>query len=193
MKKKCLYFVMLVLGCLVVMPACAQNAMQPTSATTPPDTSDSTSKISIDHFIVKGNTLLNPALIDSLLEPFKGDEHTYTDIQLALEALEGAYRKAGYSAVHVITPEQEITNGTITFQVLETVIGKVILKGNEHYDKQNIRNALQALIEGYTPNARMMSQNIQLANENPTRQIDVVLALGEQENTVDAQVNVQDT
>ena len=169
------------------------QASQPTPDTPVADTNGNTSKVRIDHFIVKGNTLLAPALIESLLEPFKGDERTYTDIQLALEALEGAYRNAGYSAVHVVTPEQEVTNGTITFQVLETVIGKVILKGNEHYDQKNIRNALPALKEGFTPNARVMSQNIQLANENPTRQIDVVLALGEQENTVDAQVNVQDT
>ena len=132
MKKNRLYYCLLALGYLVALPAVAQNLTQPTSTATPPavDNNDNVSKVRIDNFVVKGNTLLNPALIVSLLEPFKGDDRTYTDIQLALEALEGAYRNAGYSAVHVVTPEQEITNGTITFQVLETVIGKVILKAS---------------------------------------------------------------
>ena len=157
------------------------------------NTNGNTALVRIDHFEVKGNTLLSPALIESILEPFKGNARSYTEIQLALEALEGEYRKAGYSAVHVVTPEQEITKGTITFEVDETVIGRVILKGNQHYDKKNIRNALPELAEGSTPNARLLSQNIRLANENPTRQIDVVLALGEEDNTVDAEVNVQDS
>ena len=152
-----------------------------------------TARIHIQHFQVKGNTLLDPGLIENLLNPFKGDARGYTDIQLALEALEGAYRNAGYSAVHVVTPEQEIAEGTITFQVIETVVGKVILKGNQFYDANNIRNALPALVEGKTPSARELSKNIQLANQNPTRQLDVVLAMGEADNTVDAQVNVQDS
>jgi len=152
-----------------------------------------TALVRIEHFQVKGNTLLDAGLIERLLEPYKGDARSYTDIQLALEALEGAYRNAGYSAVHVVTPEQEITGGTVTLQVIETVIGKVTLKGSKYYDNTNIRNALPALKEGVTPSARDLSQNIRLANENPTRQVDVVLAIGEEENTVDAEVNVQDS
>jgi len=171
--------------------ASAESA--PAAAPQAADTNGNTALVRIERFQVKGNTLLDPVLIERLLEPFKGEARSYTDIQLALEALEGAYRSAGYSAVHVVLPEQEITGGTVDFHVIETVIGKVILSGNKYYDKNNIRNALPALLEGYTPSARDMSQNIRLANENPTRQIDVVLALGEEENTVDAQVNVQDS
>jgi len=152
-----------------------------------------TALVRIERFQVKGNMLLDAGLIERLLAPFKGDAKSYSDIQLALEGLEGAYRNAGYSAVHVVTPEQEITEGIVTFQVIESVIGKVTLSGNEHYDKNNIRNALPALAEGYTPSARELSENIRLANENPTRQMDVVLAIGEEENTIDAKINVQDS
>ncbi len=152
-----------------------------------------TALVRIERFEVKGNTLLDAGLIERLLAPYKGDAKSYSDIQLALEALEGAYRNAGYSAVHVVTPEQEITGGTVTFQVIESMIGKVTLSGNKFYDKDNIRNALPALAEGFTPSARELSENIRLANENPTRQMDVVLAIGEEENTIDAKVNVQDS
>ena len=52
----------------------------------PEDTSGNTALVRIDRFQVKGNTLLDPALIERLLNPFKGENRSYTDIQLALEA-----------------------------------------------------------------------------------------------------------
>lgn len=193
------YLLLAILG-MVAIPVYVQDvkaesgkATQEMQGAQSEDTGTATAPVRIERFEVKGNTLLDPALIDRLLAPYKGESRGYTDIQLALETLEGAYRSAGYSAVHVVTPEQEITQGSITFQVIETAVGKVILKGNQYYDKDNIRNALPALVEGATPSARDLSQNIQLANQNPTRQLDVVLALGDTENTVDAQVNVQDS
>lgn len=157
-----------------------------------PETNGNTALVNISRFDVKGNTLLDAAQVENLLAPFKGKDRSYADIQRALEALEGAYRNTGYSAVHVVTPEQEITQGVIIFEVIEAKIGKVILSGNERYDNDNIRNALPALVEGATPSARELSSNLRLANENPTRQLDVVLAVGETENTVDAKVNVKD-
>ena len=165
---------------------------EPIPVTQSSDIGGNTALIRVDRFVVNGNTLLDPKLIERLLVPYTGEARSYTDIQRALEALEGAYRAAGYSAINVVTPEQEITEGAITFRVIEAVIGEVILSGNEHYDNANIRNALPALSEGSTPSARKLSENIRLANENPTRQIDVVLAVGEEENVVNAKVNVHD-
>lgn len=168
-------------------------APEPVPVAQSPDTDGNTALIRIDRFVIDGNTLLDPRLIERLLAPYTGEARSYTDIQRALEALEGAYRTAGYSAVNVVTPEQEITAGVVTFKVIESVIGEVILSGNEYYDKTNIRNALPALAEGSTPSARELSENVRLANENPTRQVDVVLAIGEEENTVNAKVNVHDS
>ncbi len=158
-----------------------------------PQNNGNTALIDIRRFDVMGNTLLDAARIENLLSPFKGKDRSYADIQRALEALEGAYRSAGYSAVHVVTPEQEVTEGIIAFRVIEARTGKIILSGNEYYDEDNIRNALPALVEGATPSARELSSNLRLANENPTRQVEVVLAVGEAENTVDARVNVKDS
>lgn len=171
--------------------ASASSASAPAAQTS--ENHGNTALVDIHRFDIKGNTLLDVALIENLLAPFKGKDRSYADIQRALETLEGAYRNAGYSAVHVVTPEQEVTEGVIAFEVIEAKVGKVVLSGNEHYDQDNIRNALHALVEGATPSARELSANIRLANENPTRQMDVVLAVGEAENTVDAKINVQDS
>jgi hemolysin activation/secretion protein len=142
---------------------------------------------------VTGNTLLGTEEIKQLTNPFIGKDKGFRDIQMALEALEAAYRKAGYTAVQVITPEQELTGGTLHLEVQETPIASVTVSGNKFFSEANIRATMPSLIEGKTPNARLLSENVQLANENPAKQIDVVLAVSEKSpGKLDATINVED-
>lgn len=149
-------------------------------------------RFDIQRFQVDGNTLLAPAHLEALVAPFLGHRRNYGDIQKALEALENAYRKSGYGTVQVYVPEQELTHGVVTLQVTEGVIGKVIVTGNKFFDGANIRATLPDLQEGKAPNMRQLSENIQLANESPAKQIEVTLGVSEEEGKVDAKVNVTD-
>lgn len=142
---------------------------------------------------VSGNTLLQETAIARLTAPFIGRDRGFRDIQMALEALESAYRQAGYSAVQVLTPEQELTGGTLRFEVRETAIARVGVAGNRHFSEANIRASLPSLLAGRSPNTRQLSENIQLANENPAKQIDVVLAVSDQQaGQLEATINVED-
>ena len=148
--------------------------------------------LNITHYRVEGNTLLAPDTIERTLAAFTGKASRYADIQRAVEALEEEYRKAGYNAVQVVTPEQEITGGEVTLRVIEATIGKVNIKGNQFHDEDNIRAALPGLKQGRSPNARQLSENLRLANESPSRQMDLVLVMGAKDGVVDANLNVQD-
>lgn len=149
-------------------------------------------RFDIRSFRVEGNTLLAPAHVDALVAPFLGTKRNYGHIQKALEALEGAYRSSGYGTVQVYVPEQELTQGVVRLQVTEGVVGKVTISGNKHFGDANVRTTLPGLQEGKAPNMRQLSENIQLANENPSKQIEVTLGVSEEEGKVDAKVNVTD-
>jgi len=144
----------------------------------------------IVRFQIEGNTLLPEAEVQGAVAPLVGPKRVYGDIQKALEALERAYRAAGFSTVQVYVPEQELTSGVVRLQVSEGVIGKVLISGNKRFDNANIRASLPALREGKAPNLRRMSENIQLSNENPAKQIEVTLGVSEEEGKVDAKVLV---
>ena len=144
----------------------------------------------IVRFQVEGNTLLLEAEVQRAVAPQLGPQRVYGDIQKALEALERAYRAAGFSTVQVYVPEQELTSGVVRLQVTEGVIGKVVISGNVYFDNANIRRSLPSLIEGRAPNLRQMSEDIQLVNENPAKQIEVTLGVSEEEGKVDAKVAV---
>lgn len=144
----------------------------------------------VQQYAVTGNRILSDSEIARLVAPYTGPKRVFGDIQKALEAIESAYRNAGYSAVQVYVPEQELTGGTVIIQVTETRLDRIVFTGNRHFDEANLRRSLPALREGTSPNARKISENVQLINENPAKQVDVVLSLGEQEGTVNAKVNV---
>ncbi len=151
-----------------------------------------TEHFDIDHFKIEGNTLLKPDEIEAVLKPFVGKQREHSDVQHAIEVLRQRYRTAGFSVVWVVAPEQDLDRGVVTLRVIEARIGKVTIKGNRFFDDANIRASLPALKEEFSPRASDISANTQLANENPAKQVDVVLRPGEKLAMVDATVDVID-
>jgi len=146
----------------------------------------------ITRFQVEGNTLLPPAEVERLVGPLAGPDRSFADIQLAIEALQQAYRKAGYSTVLVSVPEQELTGGAVKLLVRESVISSITISGNQHFDEANIRASLVRLQVGRTPSLGAISESIQLANESPAKQVAVTLAEGDKPGAIDAKVLVTD-
>ncbi len=168
--------------------AMAQAAPQAaTAAVAPAD-----ERFEIKRFQIDGNTLLTAQQIEQSVGPFTGSGRVYGDIQQALEALENAYRKAGYNTVQVHVPEQELTSGVVHIQVVETVIGKVTVVDNKHFSEANIRASMPALQSGVAPNMRKISESVQLANDNPAKQANVELSSAEADGKIDAKVTVND-
>nr|WP_238533986.1 ShlB/FhaC/HecB family hemolysin secretion/activation protein [Herbaspirillum lusitanum] len=149
-------------------------------------------RFNITRFQVEGNSLLPADEVDRLVAPMVGQNSVYGDIQKALEALENAYRNAGYNAVQVYVPEQELTSGVVRIQVTEGTVGNITVTGNKYFSEQNIRASLPQLQSGKPPNLRKISEAVQLSNDNPAKQINVALGSGDDEGKIDAEVKVVD-
>lgn len=147
---------------------------------------------SIQRFQVDGNTLLPQEKLEELLVPFAGANKVYGDVQKALEALEGEYRRRGYGTVQVYVPEQELTGGVVKLQISEGVVGKITITGNKLFNEDNVLASLPHLKQGVAPNMRQLSENVQLANENPAKQLEVTLGVSEEEGKVDVKVDVKE-
>ena len=151
---------------------------------------DTETRFEIRRFKVEGNTLLSAAEIEQRVSPFVGPGRTYGDVQRALEALEATYRGRGFGTVQVNVPEQELTQGIVTLQVTEAVIGKVTIQGNQQFSQANVRAAMPHLQEDKAPNMLQLSENVQLANENPAKQVQLVLGVSDKEGQVDARLEI---
>jgi hemolysin activation/secretion protein len=153
---------------------------------------DSIGDFEITRFEVTGNTLLDPADVQSLVSGLAGKNRNFGDVEQAIAALEGAYRERGFSLVKVVLPEQELNQGVVHITVIETRIGRVRVADNEFHDAANIRRSLPTIVEGTVPNTDALSANLRMANENPSKKASLQLQSGALPGVVDAVVQVVD-
>jgi hemolysin activation/secretion protein len=154
---------------------------------------DSIGDFEIKRFDVQGNTLLEPALVQGLVSEFAGPGRDFSYVERALAALQGAYRERGFSLVKVVLPEQELNEGVVHISVVETRIGQVRVAGNDFHDAANVRHSLPSVVEGAIPNTDALSANLRMANENPSRKVNLQLQSGDAPGIVDAVVQVEDS
>ena len=173
------------LSAVAAVAACAPAFAQ----TSPPDDSP---RFDIRRFVFDGATLVPAARLEAQTQGFVGPRRSFADVQRALEAVERAYSDAGWSAVQVVLPEQELDRGEVRFQVIEARIGRVVVEGNRFFDESNIRASVPALVPGKAPNVKAIGRNLRVANESPAKQAQVLLRSGQEEATVDAVLRVVD-
>ena len=184
MNKKLLFALL-----LLCVPSFALAA----DAVTPAETDQAVLRFTISQYVVEGGSLLSKAEIDAAVAPYVGKSKDFSDVQRALEAVEDAYAKRGFSAVHVLLPEQELEKGTVRFRVVESRFGKVTVKDNRFVSEANALNAVPSVRSGGVPRSKQIARELKLANENPARQMNVVLKAGAKEDEVDASVVVTDS
>ncbi len=149
-------------------------------------------RFEVTRFEVEGASQLAPDRIEQVLAPFVGPNRTIADLQQARTALESAYARRGYGATRVSLPEQEMKGGVVRLRVVEPKLGRIALEGNRYFSDDNIRASLPALQTGEPLDTGWLAANLQLANENPTKQTVVVLKPGTSEDAIDAEARVAD-
>ncbi len=156
------------------------------------ETDNGMGRFEISHFKVEGNTLLSSQEVDKILAPFTGKERDFGHVQRALEALEATYHQHGFKVVQVALPEQELNQGVVKLQVIETRIGKVTVEGNQIFDEANIRHSLPYLREGETPNLGKVSTSLKMANENPSKKTSLHLQSSDKDGEINALLKISD-
>ncbi len=147
----------------------------------------------ITSYIVEGATLLGKEEVDVVVAPYLGKDKDFADVQRAMQAIEALYAAHGYSAVRVTLPEQTLEKGVVHLVAVESHFGKIDIKDNKFFSEANVLNALPSLRGGGVPRSQLIARELKLANENPARQLNVVLKAGEKEDAVDASVLVTDS
>lgn len=168
-------------------------ASQGTPAAGPSSAESSSLKFDIVRYHVDGNTLLSAAAVRRALLPYLGRQKDFGDVQHALEALQRVYLDAGYSVVQVNLPEQELESGEVRFAVVEPKLAKIDVQGNGHHSEKNILNSVPALRPGGIPNSTEIARDLKVANENPSKQTQVLLRTGDTDGEIDATVKVADS
>lgn len=183
-------------SCLAISFAQASNELQLSrdlaAANQEAAKADDDPIFAIRGFRHQGNTLLDTLEIETILQRYTGKEGNFSKIQAAVSALEKRYLLAGYGAVKVILPAQEIDDGIVDIRIVEGKIGKITVTGAQHFTPENIRASLPMLSEGQQPNMRAINAALRLANDNPSKGTQLIFRQGSAPGEVDAQLKVVD-
>ena len=147
----------------------------------------------ITRFEVEGDTLLGRKAVQSAVVGFTGKTRDFAAVEGAMAALERAYRKHGFGLVKVILPEQELNAGVVHIKVVETRIGKVRVVGNSTHSEANIRRSLPEVTENAIINTEVLSAQLRVANENPSKKVNLEMQSSDQPGVIDAVEQVTDT
>ena len=93
----------------------------------PPLTSVGGATVTVHEFRFAGNTLLPQRKLTRAVAGFLNRPLDFNQLQNAAIAVAQAYRNAGW-VVRAYLPQQDVTNGTVTLQIIEATLGKVTVQ-----------------------------------------------------------------
>lgn len=169
---------------LLTLPPTA-HAQQPMPAAT-----GATTSFPIRGFELKGDIPLSSEETTRILAPFIRADGNLATLQQAGSALEKALKEKGYALHRVTLPPQEVGN-KVTFKVIKFVIGKVTVESQGPVSAQNVRNSLPELQEGQAPNFQALAVQTAIANENPSKQVQVALKESDEAEKIDVNLMVK--
>ena len=148
-------------------------------------------RVKVSGFQVTGNTLLDSKAVDALLLPMLG-QRTLEELNRAAAAVQALYVAQGYGAVVAYVPPQTGQDGLITIAVVEGKISAIEVKGAKSFSADNIKASLPALQLGTTPRLRDIDAQLRIANENPAKQVQVLVKPGRKAGEAEAELQVQE-
>lgn len=174
----------IVIGALIALGATSFGAVAQTAADAP--------RFDVRRYSVEGANLIPLSRLDAATAPFTGSGRDFASVQQALKAVEKVYADAGWAAVQVSLPEQELRDGTVRIQVRELAFGQLVVEGPKHHSEDNIRRSLPSVTPGQPPNVDAIARNLRSANDNASKTTTLVLRNGAVDGTVDAVAKVAD-
>jgi hemolysin activation/secretion protein len=150
-------------------------------------------RFDVMEYRVLGNAVLPPIEVERAVYTHLGPDKTVADIELARQALESAYRTAGFATAYVDIPEQDVERGIVRLRVTEGKLDRVRVTGARYVSGRRILAAVPAASAGETPNLPVLQEELSALNrQTADLRVTPVLKAGRSPGLVDLELRVQD-
>jgi hemolysin activation/secretion protein len=149
--------------------------------------------VTINQFRFAGNTLMTDRRLSRVVSSFLHRPLDFAQLQNAAIAVADAYRKAG-RVVRAYLPQQDVTEGTATIQIIEATFGSVHVNGHsKRISTGRLTDMVQDVQHPDTPvNADALDRALLLINDLPGVSVAGRLAEGAQRTQTDLLLDVKD-
>jgi len=150
-------------------------------------------KFDVWEYRVLGSGVLARKAVEGALYEHLGPQKTIADVENARQALEMAYRNAGYSTVFVDIPEQTVDSGVVRLNVTEGKLDRLRVTGARYFSNRQVLARLPSLEQGQVPRFPDVQGELAALNRaTPDRSVTPVLRPGRYPGTVDVELKVTD-
>ena len=118
---------------------------------------------------VVGNTVFSDAELQEITKNYEGRELITEDLEELRQALTLLYVKNGYVNSGAVIPDQSVTQGTITFHIIEGTLNDITVEGTTHFLPFYLEKRLR-LNAGPPLNLNPLRERLQLLLQDPRLQ-----------------------
>jgi len=124
--------------------------------------------VTVTTFRFSGNTRLSDKRLAEVVKEFLNRPLDFAGLQNAALAVANAYRQAGW-VVRVYLPEQDVTGGTVTIQIVEASFGAVRVEGeSNHISTEQVKRVIEhAQRPGSAVSADALDRGLLLVGDLP--------------------------
>ncbi len=150
--------------------------------------------VTVKSFRFAGNTLLTTEQLAPVIADYINRSLDYPQLQAAAAAVANAYREAGW-VVRAYLPQQDVTDGIVTIQIVEAVFGGVQIDVNvpSRMDTEYVTGIINAQQKtGDALNSEAIDRGLLLADDLPGVTVSGVLHEGAQPGQTDLVLKLAD-
>jgi hemolysin activation/secretion protein len=132
---------------------------QPVIEQAPPEPEDQGPKVVVKQFKFEGNKVLTAAELEGALEALTNHEISIAQLKGAVDLIAAFYREKGFLATATL-PEQDITEGVVTINIVEAVFGDVKVDGEYGKDYKRVRpSVIERVVNASATKGQSLDQN----------------------------------
>jgi hemolysin activation/secretion protein len=147
----------------------------------------------IQEYRVQGSRTIPPLSVEEAVYPYLGRGRTAEDVERARAALEKACHAAGYQAVTVQVPPQDVAEGVVILKVLENPVGRLRVRGARNFQASRLIASVPELAEGKVLDFAEVNKAVMRLNRQPDLRITPELKPGVEPGTIDIDLKAEDS
>ena len=164
------------------------------SATASSPSVTTSASVTVTSFVFNGNKLLSEKELSAALVGFLNKPLGFAELQTAAVTVAETYRRAGW-IVRAYLPLQDVSNGTVTINIIEAVFGETRFDGDppERISFERLESMVAAQQEADGPlNAARLDRALLLISDLPGFTTSANLAVGKHERETDLVLKIHD-
>ncbi|WP_041522808.1 ShlB/FhaC/HecB family hemolysin secretion/activation protein [Gilvimarinus agarilyticus] len=157
---------------------------------TQPEPAEGGQAVLVDEFEVTGAVTFTAAELKALVDDLAGQTLTLAELQEASNRITRYYRERGFFLTRAYLPQQDVSDGTVTIDVLEGRLGKVDLSNDSHTRDFVLKRPFRSLEPNQMLTADDLETPLLRLSDLPGIGVATTLVPGEEVGTSDLKVDV---